>query len=406
MQFQAPKDFRTSDETLRADLQRQRQAIENSLSELDRDKEERWRWRRVKTASARADFWEALLVDVRGGATVIRLPGGSIQQSGKRVLVALSGTGNVTVLGDDTFVNGQSEDVLTLAGAYVYEFDGQLWWRMPFSSGLPPLEDEGDVLTIVGGVAAWAPPLAHGLAQYLDTSGSPTALWNFNGVITAAVGGSGYDLSVSTGNLVYTEAMPGLRGVVGGAGALRLVTGVGTALSQHIGALTVELLMHLETDTSVGRVVQAASSNTSVSSNTAWSVERVSATNFPLRWSVGQTFGAARTVSKQTSTMAYYPFNMQHVAFTRSANGQTWNAYQQGRLVSTLTGFTQPTAFDVQGAVGPEHRIVFGGLEQGVSQSLPACVIASCRISTTEKTAASIKAAYNQCLGPVYGVLP
>ncbi len=106
--------------------------------------------------------------------------------------------------------------------------------------------------------------------------------------------------------------------------------------------------------------------------------------------------------------MAWYPRDLQYCAFTRNSAGTTWKTYQQGTLVDTLTGFTQPSAADVEGAVSPgsEHYLVLGTREQGTLGVTPECALIAVRITTAEKDATVIKREFNKTLGGRLGKLP
>jgi hypothetical protein len=385
MQFQAPKDYRVDDAArLREDLQRQRQAIDNALRELDRDKADRWRWRRVASTSATADFGEALLLDVTVGAIVVRLPDGDIQRQGRRVLLCLSASGTVTVRPITGTINGANSDSLTAVGSYIYEWDGAAWWRS--SAG------------------AWAPaPLPDaGTLSKFDTSTSPVALYNFEGNWNDD-SGNGLHLT-RTGNSRFVNFCPDTRPpsspFIGHMfDGNTFGTHASNAALQLHDDLTIEIISWMYGPIpSPGVWVEYGGGNVPSTGNPLYSV---------IHQQVGEVTNLIWFTESGSSTAASYSLpwhpivgKLQYLAITKVRSGSNCEVkfYANGTLIGTSPTLVNPTD-------GSASFLRVGNNDLNNARMNNSAIF-SLRISPVARSAADIKAEYNARLGGYYGVLP
>lgn len=413
----AIKGFRTGDPVLLdADLRRQQQSTSDVFARIAREKNARWNWRQAVTAHVVAQFDDAILVS--SATTLVRLPSGSLQDAGKRVLIALSGPGNVTVRAVSASVNGSANDALTDPGAIVYDFNGSSWWRSPgqgptvvvpapnadgqvmVSAGgvwtlLSP-GTESDVLTIVSGAPAWSARTPGRLSVEADT----VALWHGDDSL-ADSGPNGFTLQgfaggvLGSGTIRYTHMFPGYRTFFLRTVDRLATTAVGSAL-RILGDMTIEFLLFIANGGFVGsgnQVIYHGTDSVGLeANNNVYDVRVNTATSSEvLVWSQRAGSPGADAIALFSNDVPSFvtPF---YVAFTRAS--QVVTPYLQGVQAGTpSTTLTAPTG-------GTNGRLVVGGTNH------ESFAIAEIRISNTVRSTAQIKAAYNTLLGPVYGRLP
>jgi hypothetical protein len=203
MQFRSIPNFNTSDAALRSDLNRFQKEVAGALQELDFETAKRWKWRIISTPSATALLWDGLVVGA--GVSLVRLPEATTQDAGKSVLVALSSGATVTVRSLRGAINGvNADDDLTLAGAYMYSWDGTGWRRPPI-----PVTSSGGSTGLVDTTFTYTTN---------DTFTVPAKGAWFRVDVTAAGGGGGGGAANGLG----TAASSGTGGGGGGGGARRV----------------------------------------------------------------------------------------------------------------------------------------------------------------------------------------
>lgn len=180
-------------------------------------------------------------VDVSGGTTGLTTSGGPVTSSGTITLagtlaIANGGTGRVTAA---AAYNALSP--MTTTGDLEYESGASTAARLPIGS-------TGNVLTVAGGIPAWAPPATAGTVTSVNVSGGTTGLTFSGGPITSsgtitmagtlaiADGGTGQVTAAAafnalnpmttTGDLIYESgASTASRLAVGSSGQVLTVAG-------------------------------------------------------------------------------------------------------------------------------------------------------------------------------------
>lgn len=222
--------------------------------------------------------------------------------------------------------------------------------------------------------------------NYHDTTYSPVGLWNFNNVLTDS-SGNGHTLTVDSGTALYTDILPGLRGVYL-AGDTRLI--YSTAVSPLIipGDVTLEMLILPLTRTATGKYLSCnedpgngsiANTQYSVGMNSgSWEWQSQHGTN------VNDTYDIDNNPTLMT---------LSHIAVTRTSNvvQNYLNGIAWGAASSVLT---TPTG----GSISKLRLGAFG-------VNAPSCIMASVKIIASALTATQVKGEYNNTLGNFYGYL-
>jgi hypothetical protein len=129
-------EFSGAPESIKRDLEQFARDVDGILSALIRGGERRWTWVRDTARSAAGNdvgMGQALRVDSADGNVLVRLPRGESRDSGRSVAVArMSASNTVTVVASNGARLDGSTATATLpttVGLYVFEYDGENWWR-------------------------------------------------------------------------------------------------------------------------------------------------------------------------------------------------------------------------------------------------------------------------------------
>lgn len=225
-----------------------------------------------------------------------------------------------------------------------------------------------------------------------DATYSPVALWQLNGVFTDT-SGSGITLTFDTVK-AWTEIWPGLEGwdMIGGA-RLDSVAPSPAALALT-GDMTFSAFVKIPDRSRLGGsalCLVAYEANTGAASGNAL-------------WHIGMNNNQLRFLSQHGSQVLdqylvadrLVPEGLLLLDVTRTAGVPQFyvNGLPFGAAGSALT---TPTG-------GSSSTLTFGGLSSSTSGSPLQAGLASVAIYGTALSAAQIKAKYNRCFGPVFGV--
>lgn len=228
-----------------------------------------------------------------------------------------------------------------------------------------------------------------------DTTFSPVALWQLQNQSFVDMSGSGITLVQDTVK-AWTEIWPGLGGwdMIGGA-RLDSVAPSPAALALT-GDMTISAFVKIPDRSRLGGAqlcLAAYEANTGAASGNAL-------------WHVGMNNNQLRFLSQHGSQVLdqylvpdqLVPEGLLLLDMTRTAGVPQF--YVNGLpFGATGSALTTPTG-------GSSSTLTFGGLSSSTSGSPLQAGLASVAIYGTALSAAQIKAKYNRCFGPVFGVRP
>lgn len=402
------RDYRVAESgELRQDLQRQNLSIEALLSDVRREKLDRWRWRRVVTDSATAQFGEALRISVGAERIRIRLPAGDYGEQGKRVLLVLDGDGEVAVRGINGQINGADTDELTNVGTYLYEWEGSGWWRQGMGSSLSPSTlTELDTLMTIDSTIVWASRTYEPQVVSANTVG----LWRLATAGTSQLADqspNGNDLTVADGTRRGASIWPGMGGVYFD-GTFGLRGPVGATSLRLTGDMTVAFITSTFVATGAGAFVSTVANPHLFAHMTQGETEDTNQlyglqfTTFPIilyRHERGagtnddHTWGSS---DEQGVWPSFYTPLMVHFV-RRSGVAELY--FQGVDWVPFSTAKLAPTG-------GTSGRFTIGCSLNGAGGTFAngySGIIADFLIENRAWTYAEIRANYNRCMGPVMG---
>lgn len=237
------------------------------------------------------------------------------------------------------------------------------------------------------------------MQAYLDTSVTPVALWNFDegdGITFSDSSGNGYDLSVISGAVLWTDPIPGVRGVVLNRAPTIIGRTTGDLSGLRItGDLTVEMILYLTGADGVDFYLTQGGGETNEATNTLYQI-RIndgSGSGLAPRLSYHSTTGAGVTAQNfdDTSRMAGTGI-FAHIALVRSASQVTF--YMNGQVhAGPSVGLTGPTG-------GTSSTFRLNGYSGVTNNSNYA--VTSIRICNYAFTAGQVETAYNSTVGAKY----
>jgi hypothetical protein len=220
--------------------------------------------------------------------------------------------------------------------------------------------------------------------QLHDLTHNPAVLWQFNETLNDTSGNARH-LSMTAGNLRYTEIYPGVRALnVGTANRFQFAT-TGTAL-QHTGDITILCLLLLYA-TADGVLLTYDGNSEAEANNTLY---EVSITTEQLHWKqesgagVDALFGSARL--PPVGELCHLVSRRQAGVIQNFTDGLPIGAASS--LLTTPTGGTTSFIRIGSAATAP-----------------PACALASMKVVLSALSDADIKAEFNRTLGGLYGQL-
>lgn len=357
---------------------------------------------------------------VRADTTIVstlqlRLRAPRMDEAGQSLVVAkLKADGTVTIATTPgVTINGAETLALTAVAGVEIHCDGANYWTaeifelgtVPLSSLDPTGGADGDVVTLVGGVPAWATPSASGPVpiELHDTTHSPEILIQMQGDAVDS-SGNGLDMTVS-GYTSFGAVYPGVLGFQCDSVSSMNRAGHDSSLLLQ-GAMTVEF---------IGVVADPSVADETLISFGLGTWDGTAANNFQYKLEVKKKAGGGalpqlglRWLQQNSSPPNDSTYDsgtplplgtVFHCAVTRSAS-QVIKIYINGTLRQTSGALTAPTG-------GTGGRLCF--FQKAATTGTEICegmTIASMKIIASELTAAEVKAEFNRTLGVHYGALP